>query len=183
MSSIRGISVIHREDSYDLKWYSLKLILKEGEGVVELEPLGRIGGYNAVQISLSISYTNNLETEEVLRKVLEDLETINASIGYVNLNNRNVAEVFFEGFKAALSGKDVIIVHYTGTVDPLIILVNAEREDLLVSVLETTIRILEKVVKASLNLRKIVKKAAKRLQDIVVDTRTEIGGIPFPDKI
>lgn len=182
VSSISGISFTRRENPYGLRWHTLKLTLKEGGGVVEVEPLGRIGGYNAVQVSLSTSYTSSLETEEVLRKVLEDLEAINASIGYVNLNNRNVAEVFFEGFKAALSGKDVIIAHYTGTVDPLIILVNAEREDLLVSVLETTIRILEKVVKASLNLRKIVRKAAKRLQDVVVDTRTEIGEIIFPGR-
>ncbi len=185
VSSIRGISDIsftRRENPYGLRWYSLNLILKERGGVIEVEPLGRIGGYNAVQVSLSTPYMSNLETEEVLRKVLEDLKTINTNIGYVNLSYRNIAEVFVEGFKAALSGKDVIIAHYTGTVDPLIILVNAEREDLLVSVLETTIRILDKVVKTSLDLRRTIRRAAERLQDVVIDTRMEIERILFPGR-
>lgn len=161
-------------------WKSLSLTLSKSKAYVEIKPLGRVGKYNVVRVSLNVPYLNQEESEGILKKVAEGLRTINASIEYVDLSPSiigNIEGVFLKGVEMGLSDRDVIIAYYKHIIDPLIILVSIDREELLVKVLESIIRLIDKALEPVVKLRRTVKDVVDKLLDIadkVVSNTSEL---------
>ncbi len=66
-----------------------------------------------------------------------------------------------------LSDKDVIVAYYRRVEDPLIILVSIDKEELLVKVLESIIRLVDKALEPMVELRRTVRDVVNKLSDIV----------------
>ena len=164
----RGYRLMDSVDSgREAVWRTLSLVLSRSKAYVEIKPLGRVGRYNVVKVSFNAPYLDHEESEGILRKVAEGLRAINASVEYVDLSLGNIERVFLRGVETGLSDKDVIIAYYRHTVDPLIILVSIGREELLVKVLESIIRLIDKALEPIVELRRIVKDVVDKLSDIV----------------